>query len=45
LETSHLPVEEIAVGSVRTSKDDEERFAGPAGDLEGFPVIDQPLWF
>jgi hypothetical protein len=42
LETSNLPVEDIAVRSVRTAEYDEQRLSGPMGDLKGIMIIGQP---
>jgi hypothetical protein len=46
LETSDLPVEDVAVGSVRAAEDDEQRLACPTGNLKSILIVGQPsrLW-
>jgi hypothetical protein len=45
LETSDLPVEDVAVGSVRAAEDDEQRLACLTGSLKGTMVVGQPSRF
>jgi hypothetical protein len=44
LETSHLPVEGVAIGSVGATEDDQKRFAGLASSLKRFLIAGQPDW-
>jgi len=45
LETSDLPVEDVAVGSVRAAEDDQQRLACLTGSLKGTMVVGQPSRF